>query len=249
MTNTIFEAYSHYYDLIYQDKDYKIEFEYINSLLSRFNINNGSILEFGSGTGKHGCLFAKAGYTVHGIDLSAEMIAKAQRYKGFSCEQGDITSINLGKNYNLILSLFHVINYQVKNQQLQAVFANASRHLNSGGLFIFDFWYSPAVYHKKPQIRVKRVKNKKIEITRIAEPEVYPNENKVNVNYTIFIKDLTTGFIQTLKEVHQIRHLNLLEINILSDIHGFTIINAEEFITGKVLSEETWGACVVLKKI
>lgn len=249
MINLIFEEYSDYYDLIYKDKDYKKEFDYINRLLSRFNINNGSILEFGSGTGKHGCLLAKAGYIVHGIDLSAKMVARAQQCKGFSCEQGDITSINLGKHYDLILSLFHVINYQVKNQHLQAVFANASKHLNSGGLFIFDFWYSPAVYHKKPQIKVKRVKNNKIEITRIAEPEFYPNENKVNINYTFFIKNLTTGFIKTLKEVHQIRHLNLLEIDILCDIHGFKIINSEEFITGKVLSEETWGACVVLKKI
>ena len=45
------------------------------------------------------------------------------------------------------------------------------------------------------------------------------------------------------------RHFSLLEFDILSDLHGFERINSEEFLTGNQLSEETWGACVVLKKI
>ena len=38
------------------------------------DITNGSILELGSGTGKHAEIFAKMGFSVHGVDLSPEMI-------------------------------------------------------------------------------------------------------------------------------------------------------------------------------
>ena len=45
------------------------------------------------------------------------------------------------------------------------------------------------------------------------------------------------------------RHFNLLEIDILSDVHGFERVQAEEFLTGNLPSEKTWGVCVVLRKI
>ena len=249
MKESIFDAYSQYYDLLYHDKNYKKERDYIHNLLTRFGLTKGNILEFGSGTGKHGSLLAELGYIVHVIELSDEMIAKVKPFPGFTCQQGDITSTNMNQTYDTILSLFHVMNYQIKNKQLQNVFVNAGKHLNSGGLFIFDFWYSPAVYSQKPLIRVKRATNKKIEVTRIAEPEIYPNENRVDVNYNIFVKDLATKSINTFKEVHKVRHFNLPEIDILCDIYGFKRINAEEFVSGANLSEETWSACVALKKI
>lgn len=139
MSEKVFNAYSRYYDLIYQDKDYNRETVYIQSILNRFNIPSGELLEFGSGTGKHGSLLAESGYKVHGIELSKEMVDQSQIVEGFSCQHGDITTVKMHKKYDAVLSLFHVISYQTHNSQLQAVFANAAEHLKIGGLFIFDF--------------------------------------------------------------------------------------------------------------
>ena len=36
------------------------------------------------------------------------------------------------------------------------------------------------------------------EITRIAEPMVYPDQNRVDVNFTVFVRDLSTNEIQSL---------------------------------------------------
>lgn len=244
----MFNAYSRYYDLLYRDKDYAAEAAYLISLLNRYSVNSGYLLEFGSGTGKHGRLLAQQGYTIHGIERSAEMVAAAQLTPGFTCQQGDIAVTNMGRIYNAVLSLFHVISYQITNKQLHAVFANAAAHLNPGGLFIFDFWYSPAVYAQRPSVRVKRMADHQVEITRIAEPVIHTNENRVNVHYTIFSREFATGVVHTLQEIHPMRHFSLPEIDLLVDVHGFERIGAEEFSTGKPPSEDTWGVCVILKK-
>lgn len=248
-TSAVFNTYSRYYDLLYRDKDYPGEATYIHRLLTHWGVPKGELLEFGSGTGKHGRLLAAQGYTVHGIERSADMVAKAEVASSFTCEQGDIACISMGRTYDAVLSLFHVISYQTSNTELSAVFANAAAHLNSGKLFIFDFWYSPAVYSQKPVVRVKRIVDGNVEIIRIAEPVIHPNENLVNVNYTVYARDLTTGLVQTFQETHSMRHLSLPEIDILASIYGFERIAAEEFLTGHSPSEATWGICVVLKRI
>ena len=96
---------------------------------------------------------------------------------------------------------------------------------------------------------IKKVVDNQVEITRLAEPVNYPNENRVNVNYTIFVKDLKTDKIQTFNEVHSMRHFSLLEIDMIADAYGFERIRAEEFLTKNLPSEETWGVCVILRKI
>ena len=221
----------------------------MHSLLTKYGVNAGELLEFGSGTGKHARQLTQRGYTVHGIERSVEMIAAAQPAPGFTCQQGDIAISDMGRTYNAVLSLFHVISYQTTNEQLQAVFANAAAHLNPGGLFIFDFWYSPAVYAQKPSVRVKRMADDQVEITRITEPVIHANENRVDVHYTIFACELATSAVHTLQEIHPMRHFSLPEIDLLAEAHGFERIGAEEFTTGKPPSEDTWGVCLILRKL
>jgi SAM-dependent methyltransferase len=248
-TPSVFNAYSRYYDLLYRDKDYFGEVNYIQALLNRHGIAEGNLLEFGSGTGKHGCLLAALGYHVHGIERSSEMVAHALSAEGFTCEQGDICNVQLGRTYDAVLSLFHVVSYQTSNTDLMAVFARASEHLQKGGLFIFDFWYSPAVFAQRPLVRVKRMADAQVEITRLAEPVMYPNNNRVDVNYTIFARDTASGAMQITTETHPMRHFSLPEIELLAKIHSFDFIGAEEFLSGMAASENTWGVCVTLKRI
>ena len=249
MSDSVFNAYSRYYDLLYRVKDYLAEAEYIAGLLERFGVSGKRLLEFGSGTGKHGRLLAKRGYKVTGIERSAEMVAQAEAAPGFSCQQGDICDVQLGKRFDAVLSLFHVVSYQTTNDAVQAVFARAAEHLEVGGVFVFDVWYSPAVYAQKPEVRVKRMADEAIEITRIAEPALHPNENCVDVNYTIFARDLASGAVKTMTETHPMRHFSLPELDLLSQMHGFAVVGVEEFLAGNRPSEETWGVCLILKKV
>jgi len=245
----VFNAYSRYYDLLYRDKDYPGEAAYIHSLLTRHGVSQGDLLEFGSGTGKHGRLLAGLGYRVHGIERSSEMVAQSSQTGDFTCQQGDICAIDLGRTYAAVLSLFHVISYQTTNAAAQAVFARAAAHLEPGALFVFDVWYSPAVYAQRPVVRVKRMADDQIEITRLAEPVIYPNKNRIDVNYTVFVQDRASGAVETLTETHPMRHFSLPELDLLAAGAGFERLAAEEFLTGHTPGEATWGVCLVLRRV
>ena len=255
--NKIFKKYSEYYDLLYHDKDYATESKYINNLICRYSKNFKSILEFGSGTGKHGRILTKMGYRVHGIELSKSMILKTRIISGFTCQQGDIASPKFGgeglkvkeKIYDVVISLFHVVSYQVTNKKLKNVFSNAATCLTKDGLFIFDFWYSPAVNSQKPTVKVKHFINKKLEIMRIARPVSVSRKNGVDINYSIYVKNLFNGKIDLIKETHSVRHFDLSEIDNISKIYGFKRLNAQEFKTGARINKNTWCACVIMKKI
>ena len=128
-SSSIFDDYSRYYDLLYHDKDYAGEVEYIDSLLKEHGISGNELLEFGSGTGKYGRLLAEKGYNVLGIERSQKMVAETRQTEGFICQENDIRSVSLGRTFDAVLALFHVISYQTSNTDLQAVFQRAAEHL------------------------------------------------------------------------------------------------------------------------
>jgi SAM-dependent methyltransferase len=249
MKGSVFKAYSRYYNLLYSDKDYESESKYIMYLLKRNGVTQGNILEFGSGTGKHGRLLSKLGFKVHGIEQSEEMFKLAEQDDGFTCEIGDVCNIKLNRQFDCILSLFHVASYQIENSRVQAFFDRAAEHLLLGGLFVFDAWYSPAVYNKLPTIRIKRMEDKNFDITRIAEPTLHPSQNKVDVHYNIFVRNKENNVVETIKETHSMRHFTLPELDFFAQMSGFKRIETEEFLTGKPHNEETWGVCHVFKKV
>lgn len=247
MTTKNFSDYSKYYDLLYRDKNYEEEASYIKSLLVRTGLPISNILEFGCGTGKHGRLLSENGYMVHGIELSEEMlsIARELQTECFNCYQGDIRTINMDRKYDAVVSLFHVMSYQITNSSVQAVFDRARKHLVNKGVFIFDFWYTPAVFSLKPAVRIKRMNDDFIKVTRIAEPTIYPNENRVDVKYTIYIEDAGEENISVLTEEHPMRHFSIPELSLFAQNSGFKLLSAEEFFTGNEPGENSWSVCLV----
>ena len=142
--------YSQYYDLLYSDKNYKGEVEYINKLIKENFLEAKTLLDMGCGTGKHAELLCDAGYNVHGIDLSEDMLKIANnRCKNkedqLSFSHSDIQELDLDRKFDIVVSLFHVMSYQNRNSELIKAFEVARNHLKDGGIFIFDFWYGPAV--------------------------------------------------------------------------------------------------------
>jgi len=242
-----FNLYSKYYDLLYHRKDYHAEANYISDCIKNYSPNAKTILEFGSGTGGHGLILKKMGYDIFGLERSEQMVEEAT-LRGFPCEQGDIAHFKVDRKFDIVISLFHVISYINDNASLNKVFRNASDHLNHGGLFIFDVWYSPAVYYQKPETRIKKVENDELSVLRIAEPEIHSINNIVDVNYTILAKDKNTDVWIEFQEKHPMRHFSIPEVNLLGDFTGFETLRAEEFLTGTQPSESTWGVCFILKK-
>ncbi|TKC08189.1 class I SAM-dependent methyltransferase [Pedobacter polaris] len=249
--NENFKLYSQYYDLLYQDKNYILETNYVIGLIETYRPKSKTILELGAGTGKHAFLLANKGYTVLGIERSEDMIAIANQKKNanVSFEIADITKFNLNQTFDVATSLFHVISYLTDNESLLQTFKNVHQHLNKDGLFIFDVWHSPAVYHQIPEKRTKVLQNGTIEVIRKADPVIYSEKNVVEVNYDIAITNLTNKSTNTIVEKHPMRHFSKPEIELLAYATGFNLLGTEEFLTGSIPSTNTWGVCYILQKI
>jgi SAM-dependent methyltransferase len=251
---TIFGNYSRYYDLLYLDKDYIGEARFIHQLIQNHAPNSQSILELGCGTGNHAMLLAQEGYSIYGVDLSEEMLQQARdRFSQFDpnlaskikISQGDIRQTRLNQKFDVVLSLFHVISYQTTTEDLLAAFNTVKEHLKSGGVFIFDLWYGPAILTEHPTVRVKRLENEEILVTRIAEPVIHPNENLVDVNYQVFIQNKNTNAIEEFQETHRMRYLFQPEINLLLNEIGFKLVSSGEWMTDSESGLNTWGVYFV----
>jgi SAM-dependent methyltransferase len=253
----VFNAYSCYYDLLYRDKDYAGEADYVDRRIRQIVPDPKTILELGCGTGIHASFLARKGYRVHGIDLSKNMLAQAEERlttlqptlaAQIKVAAGDVRSYRTEECFDAVVSLFHVASYQTLNKDISDLMETASFHLRPGGVFLFDFWYGPAVLTERPAIREKIFEDDRIHVTRVAKPELFPNENCVDVIYHITVKEKATERVEEINERHRMRYFFLPEIKWMLADHGFSFMLAEEWMTGQPPSFSTWGVCVSAKK-
>ena len=228
-----FEKYSAFYDLLYRDKDYAAEAEYVAQKIRSVTPTARSILELGSGTGRHGRLLASMGFDVYGIERSPEMVSIARSANwlsssdttgSFTCEVGDICTARLGRTFDAVISLFHVMSYQTTNQALRSVFQVVTAHLAPGGLFLFDVWHGPAVLSQGPSERVKEVADDRYRVTRTARPELDTNQSTVKVVYQMECEDRASGKTDRFSEEHVMRYLFPTEVDLLAQSCGLRCV-------------------------
>ncbi|AVI51423.1 SAM-dependent methyltransferase [Pukyongia salina] len=248
-----FNLYAKYYDLLYTDKDYSDEASYIDALIKKFqDLETKSILDLGCGTGNHANLLSELGYTVDGVDIAPEMIERAKQKfsenNGLNFYLGDITKFNNEKQYDAVISLFHVLSYQNSNTDVLKSMQTAYNHLKPGGLFIFDYWYGPAVLTDLPQVRTKEIGNDEILVLRNATPKMHYNENIVDVNYAIEITDKVSHRTDRVNEKHSMRYFFKPELALFLEHFSFTKCKFYEWMTFTEPGSKSWNALTIAKK-
>jgi len=249
-----YDQYAQYYDILYQDKNYVKETDFVDTLIKKHQgKQSNSLLDLGCGSGEHAYLFAEKGYNVLGIDRSEPMIdLAASQYPAsekLSFKVRDITNYTPEQPFDTAVALFNVIGYLSTNDNLNATFSNVAKSLNTGGLFIFDFWYGPAILHKQPQTQIKRLETDYTSITRISEPHLFHEENRVNLFIELIVEDRLSNRTQYIHEEHPIRYFFMPEIEYFAKKHGFDLIDSHAWMESDIPpSLENTYACVVLKK-
>lgn len=250
---SVFNEYARYYDLLYRDKDFAGEAEYVHALIKSHAPGARSVLNLGCGSGRHDRELVHRGYQITGVDLSEEMLVAArdaaQHISALNYVRGDIRAFRLEQSFDVVISLFHVMSYQTTNDDLTAAFETASRHLKPGGVFIFDCWYGPGVLSERPTVRVKELGDEAVTVTRIAQPVMYPNENAVDVNYRMFLRDKASGSVREICETHRMRYLFLPEVQQMLSSGEFELAASEEWLTAAPLSFASWSAVFICRKL
>jgi SAM-dependent methyltransferase len=251
---SVFGAYARYYDLLYRDKDYAGEARYVHGLIQRQAPGARSILDLGCGTGAHAAQFAELGYEVRGVDSSEGMLERARARQarlapevaerlGFSA--GDLRSFRADRRFDAVTALFHVLGYQVTDEDLAQAFSTAAAHLAPGGIFLFDCWYGPAVLSDPPVVRVKRLEDAATRVLRIAEPTMLFNENVAEVDYQVLVTDLASGQTAEIRERHRVRYLFSPELAHCLRAAGLEPVHFGEWMSDAAPSERTWNVVMV----
>lgn len=244
-----FDVSARVYDLLYGEKDYLAEAEYIAALLSHFHSNVRTVLDLGCGTGRHARRLIDLGIEVVGVERSAEMAARAREVEGLTVIDGDVRTVRVNRSFDAVLAMFHVVSYQKTIEDLIATFVTAEQHLTAAGLFVFDVWSTPAVLTQRPERRRREVADSHVKVIRTAHPVEDVQNSIVEVHYELEVTERSSGVVEKSHETHVMRHLTQGEVELLARSAGLAVVHAEEFLTRARPSDETWGVCYALKRM
>ena len=249
-----FNDYAYYYNSFYKDKDYAAEAGIIDRLIKEYGRSVGSIINFGCGTGRHDIELCNMGYRCKGIDISPMMIDIAKKNSvlenaDIEFETADIRCYKTDTKYDAVISLFHVMSYQIANNDILQSFCSARASLNNGGIILFDVWYGPGVLSDKPCVRVKEVEDKENRLIRIAKPVMYEKENRVDVNYEVLVINKTTNKVQVINEVHSMRYFFRPEMELLLKEAGFELIDNFDCMSLGETDFNSWTSYFVAKAV
>jgi SAM-dependent methyltransferase len=205
--------YADAYDALYRNKDYEGEVDLIERVLTRHGLGGARrLLDLGCGTGNHALPLARRGYTVVGVDRSPGMLTRA-REKAASrnlehsmvFHLADIRELDLGQRFEAVLMMFTVLGYQFEDADLMAALAVVRRHLEPGGLFIFDVWNGRAVLADRPGERCVKVADGPVSITRKTRAELDIPRHVCRVWFDLERRD-ADGNNETWQEEHVMRY-------------------------------------------
>lgn len=250
----VFQDYAYCYNAFYRDKDYKAEARQIDMLLQRYGQNIKKVINYGCGTGRHDIELSKLGYKCTGIDISSLMIEIAQKNMDDTDKLtdflvADIRNYQSKETYDSVISLFHVMSYQIDNNDIMAAFESARIALNVGGIFLFDVWYGPGVLSDRPEVRVKEVEDDKYKLIRIAKPVMYDKRNVVDVCYEVLVIDKKTGETKTINEIHSMRYFFRPELEYYLKESGFELLDNLDCRTLGKTAYDSWTSYFVAKAV
>ena len=120
--------------------------------------------------------------------------------------------------------------------------------MRGGDIFIFDFWYGPAVLNDRPNYRLKKMENDQIKVRRFTEPVLKENKNSVEVKFEVFIEDKKTKTLKEVSETHKMRYFFYPELeNFLNQV-GFSILNCYKWMTRSPMDFNSWYGVIITKK-
>ncbi len=248
--------YAAAYDALYREKDYAAECDLLEAAFERHGrAPVERVLDLGCGTGNHALPLAERGYRVTGVDRSAAMLESA-RAKAATLDSaklaappsftpGDVRTADLGARFDAALLMFAVLGYQLENADVQKALATARRHLEPGGLLIFDVWYGPAVLAERPGERVKVVDLENGErLIRATDGQLDSARHLCAVTYRLF-RLAERGFEET-RETHRMRFFFPQELRLFLEWAGFETLSITAFPSlDEPCSERSWNALVV----
>ena len=137
---TAYSTLAEWFEYLNDDCDYEQWSQYLIKTLSAYPLDTG--LDVGCGGGYFTRALQRHGYQMTGMDVSAEMLDKAQRTafsEGVRSEYilGDVSKGKIARKYSFVTAINDCFNY-VEKGRLKTALKNVYGALKKGGIFLFD---------------------------------------------------------------------------------------------------------------
>ncbi|WP_433528548.1 class I SAM-dependent DNA methyltransferase [Micromonospora sp. CA-263727] len=141
-------GYPEVYDLVmrHRGRDHPAEAAALARLVRHRNPTAASLLDVACGTGLHLEHLRSHFAAVTGVDLSAQMLARAAtRVPGVALHVGDMRELDLAAAFDAVVCLFAVPHLRCTVELDRAV-ARLAAHLTSRGVLAVEPWYPPEAF-------------------------------------------------------------------------------------------------------
>jgi len=178
--------FAQYYDLFFQEKDYKKEIDFIKTIIKKKNINQDSLLDVGCGTGTHLDLLKKEFKILYGVDLSPQILNVAKD-KVSECTflEADMKDFQIDKTFNVILCLYSVFNYNLDLESAIRTLKNFNKHLEEEGIIIIALYNER---HTEKQFSLHVGEDTDTKAAKLNEFKFYPEEKIEKSNRLLLVK-------------------------------------------------------------
>lgn len=177
---------SRYYDAIYEAmKDYAAETERLCQLLEQHSQRPvRDLLDMACGTGLHD-QYLKDHYHVEGADLSRSQLALARRRcPDLVFHEADMTSFDLGRDYDAVTCLFSAIGHVITEEKLGAAVQAMAAHVRPGGLVVIEPFIDPSDF-RPGHISVEHGEDADARVLRVSFSERVDNVLRLTMHHYV----------------------------------------------------------------
>lgn len=192
----MFKKSAHFYDLIYQQKDYAGEANKIRGFIQQHKQSAGNtLLDVACGTGAH-IPYLRDHYQIEGLDLDDGMLDVArQRHPDETFHVGDMRDFDLDQTYDVIVCLFSAIAYVKTLDGLGQALGCFARHLKPGGVAIVEGFVNPAKW-RSGHIPLGVAEDSDLKIVRMSHNEIIDRVAVLNFHYLVGTPDEVSYFTE-----------------------------------------------------
>jgi SAM-dependent methyltransferase len=189
------------YDAIYTWKNYQKEAARITAIVAAHKTSPGNaLLDVCCGTGGH-FPHLRATFAIEGVDLDPGMLAVARaKHPDVPLHQGDMMEFDLGRQFDVVVSLFSSIGYARTPERMAVAVRNMARHVRPGGVLLVEPFFSPQSWKPRERAPGANVVDRP-EITVVRMVDWVRDANGVTSTFHYLVG--TASGVEHFTEVHE----------------------------------------------
>lgn len=248
----IFRDYAKIYDIIYKDKDYLGECDFLVKIFKKYAKEPvRDVLDVACGTGNHAMILAKKGFNMYAQDMSADMLglarkkAKSKNLKIKFMPARPMQSFSHKRKFDAVIAMFSSIDYVIGHNDFKSTLKNIRACLKNTGIFTFDFWNKSYVLKHYSPSRKRIFADGDKKVVRISKTNLDRGNSVAKIEYTCHYFD-NGRKLHSINESHRMKFYGISEIKKILNECGFETLACFPFLkSGKNNCSGDWNISIV----